>query len=238
MKNEEITNKVRTEIGGGRIDRAFDLMEGSPEIWVNADTRDVVLQLKSNYSLLRNKLTKGIISNESYNIELNVIIDNLLTFLKNVDEVINYHEYRLQSGELYEKDFRILDVPRYLGAKTLREKFKIFFKKKTKKRFTLYLVKTKQYWIIDCPEHVKIKSLSKYVADSIFPNLKEQHFIWKLEAADIKISDLGTIQYSGITTNQHLNLTAEYKHHDELWGNDVSRKIVMQNFQKPPNMGH
>ncbi|MCB0541288.1 MAG: hypothetical protein KDE33_27520, partial [Bacteroidetes bacterium] len=97
----------------------------------------------------------------------------------------------------------------------------------------LFLVKTQQYWIIDCPEHIEVKSLSKYVADSLFPNLKEQHFIWRLETASIRISNLVTVQNSGMTTNQPFNLTAEYKHHDELWGDDLKKKIVMQDFRIP-----
>jgi hypothetical protein len=202
---------------------------------VNADTRDVILQLKSNYSILKNKSVKGIISNEAYNIELNVIIDNVLSFLKSIDDVIKYHEYRIQSGELKEDDFRVLEIPKYLDAKNLWEKIKISFKSSHNRKFSLYLVKTQQYWIIDCPDHIEVKSLSQYVADRLFPNLKEQHFIWRLEAGNIRISNLGTVQNLRMTTNQPLNLTAEYKHHDELWGDNLKKKIVMKDFGIPPN---
>jgi len=235
MKKIKIIKKIRKTIGKGRIEAAFDLIENSSEIGVNPDTRDVILQLKSNYSILKNKSIKGTISNERYNTELNIIIDNFLSFLKNINEVITYHEHQLQSGELEQENFRVLEVPKYTGVRSLWKRIKIFFSENRNRQFKLYLVKTNQYWIINCPEHVEVKSLSKFVADELFPNLKEQHFIWRLESGNIKISNLVTVQNSGITKNQHLKLTAEYQHHDELWGDDVNRKVVMEDLNMPIN---
>ena len=91
--------------------------------------------------------------------------------------------------------------------KSILKRIKIFFSNNQIKRFSLYLVKTRQYWIIDCYEHIEVQSLSKFVADSLFPNLKEQHFIWRLESRKIRISNLVTVQNSGLNQNQSLNLT-------------------------------
>ncbi len=234
MKNSEIIDRIRNTIGKGNIEEAFEQIENCPEIWVNTDSRDVILQIKSNYHLLKKKSIKGIISHERYGTQLNVIIDNLLTCLKSIDDVINYHEHFLENGELRIENIQYLKIPKYLGAKKFFEKVKITFSKKRKREFTLYLVKTKQYWIIDCPEHVKIEVLSKYVADVLFPNLKEQHFIWRLETKKIKILNIATVQNSGIRESNILNLTAEYKHHDELWGDDLNKRIIMKKNERLP----
>lgn len=227
------TDKIRFEIGEGRLEDAFVLMENSSDLWVNPDTRDMILHLKRSYSATEHDFIKGVISRETYNSGLSEIADKIFTFLRSVDNVKGYHEFKLQSGELKEGEVWLLKVPKYIGSKNFWHKVKIFFKKSRSKRFSLYLVKTQQYWIIDCPEHIEVELLSKYVADCLFPNLKEQHFIWRLEAENIRIPNFGTVQNSGLTTYQPLNLTAEYKHHDDLWGTELKRKIVMKDFGSP-----
>jgi hypothetical protein len=235
MKNSEIINGIRHLIGLGNIEDAFEQMENCPDIWVNADSRDTILQIKSNFNLLKKQSIKGVLSHERYNTELNTIIDNLLIYLKNIDDVINYHEHYLKSGELKSENIQYLKIPRYLGAKKFLDKIKVFFSNSRSRKFSLYLVKTKQYWMIDCPEHIRVETLSKYLADELFPSLKEQHFIWRLESRSIRIPNVVTVQNSGLKESNVLNLTAEYKHHEELWGDDMKKRIVMQDFQELPN---
>lgn len=151
MKNSDIINGIRDLIGKGEIEHAFELIENCPEIWVNSYSRDVIVQIKSQYSLLKKKSIKGILSNDSYNIELNTVITNLLSYLSSIDEVIDYHEHYLVSGELRPESVQYLKIPKYLGVDKLFDKVKIFFSNNRKRRFSLYLVKTQQYWFIDCP---------------------------------------------------------------------------------------
>lgn len=75
-------------IAKGKIDRAFGkLMDytSQKENEENRDLRDVIIHLSSSYSLLDNRLKKGIIDFQVYNTESKKIINTLIKVLEEIE---------------------------------------------------------------------------------------------------------------------------------------------------------
>lgn len=237
MKNKQIIEKIRQLIGDGKIEEGLNKLETHSEIWVNTDSREIVLQLKSRISRLHKDSIKGIISVQEKNTEYNSITNSILFFLTNVEEVIDYHEQNVVKEINNQQLIETIVIPKYVGVKGIIKKIKLFFTKTEKKYFCLYLSRTKKYYDIECPDYIRVEHLSKYIADKLFPDLKEQHFIWRLENIWQPIPIAATVQGSGIKEKQTVFLTAEYKHHEDLWGKELQKKIRIETDQPlPTNM--
>lgn len=166
--------------------------------------------------------------------ELNNITNDTLSLLLNIEEVIDYHEENIKEKSKNSTNFKTIHISKYVGQKGIFNILKTFFTRPSRVLLSLYIVKTKQYYLISCSNNICIESLSNHLGTKIFPNLIGQHFIWKLEQDNRSISRLTTVGNSELNSNKTIHLTAEYKYHDELWNDSDNKKIIMKDNTNLP----
>jgi len=240
QKTEIMKDDLKKLIASNQVEEAFNQLTKTIK---NADLLNDLIIIQNNWWYLQSKSRRGLINLDEETKFRNKIINNILNIFDN-HEIIDVEADNLKNSIPNEIKKVIRISPKKTNEPTLNKIIANWSNKILKKKdapdskdpedskdpklqsFLLHLVEDNILLKIESPPSALINHIAKYIADYLFPHLRQQHFIWRLHYEDMKeVTSYNPLQLTDLKEETITYLTCEYRYSNFLPGNSIGFDI-------------
>lgn len=217
-------------IASNQVEEAFNQLTKTIK---NADLLNDLIIIQNNWWYLQSKSRRGLINLDEETKFRNTIINNILNIFDS-HETIDVETDNLKKS-IPNEIKKVIRVPPYTPQESDKPILNRIIdnylnnRKKNSNRptdpnlqaFLLHLVEDNILLKIESPPSALISYVAKYIADYLFPHLKQQHFIWRLHYEDMKeVTSYNPLQLTDLKEETITYLTCQYQYSSFLPGSE------------------
>lgn len=216
-------------IANNQVEEAFNQLTKTIK---NADLLNDLIVIQNNWWYLQSKSRRGLINLGEETKFRNTIINNLLNIFDSHEIIdVETDSFKNSIPNEIKKTIRIPPkktdepilnkiIPKDWNIKILKKKDSSDSEDSNLQSFLLHLVEDNILLKIESPTSALISHVAKYIADYLFPHLRQQHFIWRLHYEDMKeVTSYNPLQLTDLKEETITYLTCEYQYSNFLPGN-------------------